>query len=111
MKKYIFILLTAAACVAGSQFTAYASPASNTSVPAMAKPKKDIKTVVFSANLHCKACVNKVMDNVAFEKGVKDLKVDLEKHTITIKYDAAKTNPEKLAAAIEKLGYKAKVAE
>ena len=51
------------------------------------------------------------MDNVAFEKGVKDLKVDLEKQTITIKYDAAKTNPEKLAAAIEKLGYKAKVAE
>lgn len=110
MKKYIIILLTAAACVAGGQFTAFASPASNT-VPAMAKPKKDIKTVVFSAHLHCKACVNKVMDNVAFEKGVKDLKVDLEKQTITIKYDAAKTNPEKLAAAIEKLGYKAKVAE
>ena len=109
MKKYLLIVLTAAACLAGGQFTAFA--ASSEAIPAMAKPQKDIRTVVFNANLHCKACVNKVMDNVAFEKGVKDMKVDLDKHTITIKYDAAKTNPEKLAAAIEKLGYAVKVAE
>ena len=46
-------------------------------------------------------------DNIAFEKGVKDLKVDLEKKLVSITYDPSKTSVEKLAAAIARLGYKA----
>lgn len=73
------------------------------------KPKKEYKTVVFEAHLHCKNCVTKVTENISFEKGVKDLKVDLEQKRITITYDDSKTSVEKLAAAIEKLGYETKV--
>lgn len=79
---------------------------SNPSVSS-AKPKKEVRTVVFSTHLHCKNCVAKVQENIAFEKGVKDLKVSLDTQTITVIFDPQKTSEEKLAAAIRKLGYHA----
>ena len=66
--------------------------------------KAEIKEVNFHVHLHCANCVKKVQDNIAFEKGVKDLHVTT--HSIQIKYDAAKTSEAALKAAIEKLGYK-----
>ncbi|MBQ0093334.1 MAG: heavy-metal-associated domain-containing protein [Bacteroidales bacterium] len=74
---------------------------------AFAGSKKDIRTVTFDTFLHCKECVRKVQENIAFEKGVKGLDVSLEKQRIVIDYDSAKTSPEALKKAIEKLGYKA----
>ena len=68
------------------------------------KPKAEIKEVNFHVHLHCANCVKKVQDNIAFEKGVKDLHVTT--HSIVIKYDVSKTSEEVLKAAIEKLGYK-----
>ena len=67
---------------------------------------KDIKTVSFKTHLHCENCVKKVVENVSYVKGVKDLDVSLQEQRITIKYDAAKTNVTTLAAEIQKLGYK-----
>ena len=67
------------------------------------KAKAEIKEVNFHVHLHCNNCVKKVQDNIAFEKGVKDLHVT--QHSILIKYDAAKTSEAVLKAAIEKLGY------
>lgn len=90
------ITLIAAIIVAFSPISAYA-----------AKPKPTKATVVYSTNLHCQNCAKKINENIAFEKGVTDLKVDLEKQTITITYDMSKTSKENLAKAIEKLGYKA----
>lgn len=74
---------------------------------AFAGPKKEIRTVTFESNLHCKECVRKVQENIAFEKGVKSLDVSLENKKITVGYDASKTSPEALKAAIEKLGFTA----
>ena len=34
--------------------------------------KAATKTVTFNVSMHCKNCVKKINDNVAFEKGVKD---------------------------------------
>ena len=68
------------------------------------KAKAEIKEVNFHVHLHCNNCVKKVQDNIAFEKGVKDLHVT--QHSILIKYDAAKTNEATLKAAVQKLGYK-----
>lgn len=73
------------------------------------KAKTEIKEVTFHVHLHCASCVKKVEENIAFEKGVKGLKVTL--HSIEIKYDASKTNEATLKAAIEKLGYKVLVGE
>ncbi len=66
------------------------------------------KEISFDVALHCQNCVKKVEANLPFEKGVKDLKVSLDTHTVWIQYDAAKTDVEKLKAAIKKLGYEAK---
>ncbi|MBQ1937700.1 MAG: heavy-metal-associated domain-containing protein [Bacteroidales bacterium] len=70
-----------------------------------------VAEVTFETDLHCKNCVKKVEENIAFERGVKDLKVSLEEGTIYIKYDAKKTNVEKLTKAINKLGYQVKPIE
>lgn len=68
----------------------------------MAKPNK--QTVTFYVNLHCEACVDKVMKNIAYEKGVKDIVCSLEKQTVVVTYDANKTDVKTLQAAFEKLG-------
>ncbi len=107
MKKFVCLILAA---VLGFAFTLDASASEvSTAVSTLsaAKPKAQKKTVVFSTHLHCKNCVKKVQENLSFEKGVKDLKVDLEAQTITVTYDPSKTDETKLAKAINKLGYPA----
>lgn len=69
--------------------------------------KKRLITVTFDSSMHCENCVKKLTDNLAYAKGVKDLKISLETNTITVTYDAAKTDEETLAGIIRKLGYTA----
>lgn len=74
-----------------------------------AKPKKELKEVTFSVSMHCGKCVAKITENISFEKGVKDLKVSLDQHTVWIKYDVSKTSWQTLKSAVEKLGYEVSV--
>lgn len=74
-----------------------------------AKPKTPVRRVVFDTTIDCDACVRKVTENVSFEKGVKDLKAELSDHSVTIDYNPEKTDTLKLAKALRKLGYEAKV--
>lgn len=69
---------------------------------------KEIATVRFDTSIDCDACVNTIMKNIPFEKGVKDVKCDLTTKEVTIEYQASKTRPELLKRALEKLGYTAK---
>ena len=110
MKKTL--ILTLAAFMAFSMSSFYASAADMTETSTLAqkqkpskKKKGEVKEVTFLVHLHCANCVKKVQENIAFEKGVKDLKVSLEDQTVALKYDAAKTSEATLKAAIEKLGY------
>ena len=104
MKKTIIII---AAAIAFAAAPVMALAADTTAAVEQQKKKKtmEIKEVNFNVYLHCDDCVEKVNENIAFEKGVKDLKVVFEDQTVSIKYDAAKTSEEVLQAAIEKLGY------
>lgn len=70
--------------------------------------KKNEKTVVYSSNMHCVSCQQRIEKNISYEKGVKDLVVDLKSNTIKITFDVRKTSEEKLMLAIAKLGYEAK---
>lgn len=70
-----------------------------------------LSDVTFVTSIHCKKCENKIEDNLSFEKGVKDLKVNLEDKTVHIRYDSTKTDVETLRKAINKLGYTAEVQE
>ncbi|MDR0540865.1 MAG: heavy-metal-associated domain-containing protein [Dysgonamonadaceae bacterium] len=70
------------------------------------KPKgKQTEAVVFKVNMTCENCKKRIEKNVSWEKGVKNLSVDLDKKTVTILFDTKKTNRETLKKAIEKLGY------
>lgn len=62
--------------------------------------------VTFVTDIHCQKCAQKIEENVAFEKGVKDLKVNVKEKTVFIQYDSTKTDVGTLTKAIEKLGYK-----
>ncbi|MDR0560465.1 MAG: heavy-metal-associated domain-containing protein [Prevotellaceae bacterium] len=69
------------------------------------KNSKNKKVVTFNVNMHCHACQQKVEKNIPWEKGVKDLKVDLTAKTVKITYDPKKTTEENLKKAIEKLDF------
>ena len=65
--------------------------------------KADRQTVVLSCDLHCQGCCDKIMMNIAFEKGVKDIICDLKSKTVTVTFDAAKTDLETLLKAFERI--------
>ena len=71
--------------------------------------KADKQVVVFSCDLHCQGCCDKIMKNIAFEKGVKDIVCDLPTKTVTVTFDANKTDIPTLLAAFNKIGKPAKV--
>lgn len=76
------------------------------------EPKeKQIKTVVLISQINCQNCKNKIMKNIPFEKGVKDIEVSLENKTVTIKFQANKNTAESLCDAVTKLGYKSIIKE
>ena len=74
-----------------------------------AKPDKQV--VVLSCDIHCQGCCDKIMKNIAYEKGVKDIVCDLKTKTVTVTYDANKTDVPTLLKAFEKIGKPAKVKE
>ncbi|MBO5862166.1 MAG: cation transporter [Bacteroidales bacterium] len=105
MKKFLAFIIVAAMAVS-SVFAADSAADQKRGK----KSKAELKEVTWTVNLHCENCVEKVNENLAFEKGVKDLKVSLEEGTVYIKYDSSKTSEETLAAAMKKLGYEVSAA-
>ena len=71
--------------------------------------KQDKQVVVLSCELHCQGCCDKIMKNIAFEKGVKDIVCDLKTKTVTVTYDANKTDIPTLLKAFEKIGKPANI--
>ena len=57
--------------------------------------------------MSCSACVARVKKAMKGTEGVSEANVNLERGEVEIRYESAKTSPEKLAAAINGLGYKA----
>ena len=73
---------------------------------AEAKPNK--QKVVLYVYLHCQDCCDKIMKNIPFDKdlknGVKDIVFDMEAQTVTVTYDANKTDVPTLQKAFAKIG-------
>lgn len=72
---------------------------------------KDLRVLVLTPNpiMHCENCETKIKGNMRFEKGVVKIETDREKQTVTITYDASKTNVEALQAAMKKIGRETQV--
>lgn len=67
--------------------------------------KKNEEKVSFDVSLSCQGCKAKLEKNIPWEKGVKDMDVNVGEKTVTIVYDVRKTTPDKLKQAIEKLNF------
>jgi len=74
-----------------------------------AQDKPVEKVAKFEVSMHCNSCKSKIERDLAFEKGVKEVKADLEQKTVTVKYTEGIITEDKLVAAIKKLGYEVKV--
>lgn len=92
-------------------FMALGISANTFSAEAAAKKKagKNIAEATFVTSIDCKNCVKKVEGQLPFVEGIKDMKVSLAEKKVWVKYDTRKTNPEKIAEAIAKIGYTAKL--
>lgn len=97
------IILIVMLCLVSVGFNTYAQDKK--------EKKNDKKEVIFDVSMTCDNCKKKIEKNIAFEKGVSDMKVDLPGKTVMVVYQENKTNQEKLQKAIEKLGYEVKVHE
>ena len=73
--------------------------------------KSSKQTVLLNCDLHCKGCCDKIMKNIAFEKGVKDIVCDLDTKTVAVTFDTRKTNLDTLLAAFARIGKPATLAQ
>ena len=96
MKKTISIIALVLALLALIVGSAVAAP----------KAEKKIATVVFTTDLDCHHCAQKVMNSIPYEKGIKDVVVDVPTKTVTVKYDEAKNSIEALTKAFESIKVK-----
>jgi copper chaperone CopZ len=74
-----------------------------------AKGKKDksVETVTILTTSECEQCKERIEKNMAYEKGVKYVSLDLETKKLTVKFRKDKTDIHKIRKAISDIGYDA----
>lgn len=95
MKKFVIVCLTAIICVGVC------------SAQNKVKAEKKVVTTVFCTDIDCEHCAKKIMNTIPFEKGIKDVKVDVPTKKVTVVYDASKNSDEALVEAFSKIKVKA----
>ena len=72
---------------------------------------KELRVLVMTPTpqMHCESCENKIKGNMRFEKGIVDIATSISDQTVTITYDAKKTDVAKLQTAMKKIGYDTRV--
>ena len=103
MKAFAFFLLLALGAASVSQ--AQTQPAAGTTAAAPAK--KGAEQVQFKTSAVCDMCKARLEKSLAYEKGVQAAHLDVPSKVLTISYNAAKTSPAALQAAVQKTGYDA----
>ena len=73
------------------------------------KKNKKQTTKFLVESIHCDKCVKNIEKNISFEKGVTDMKCDLETKTVEVTYNTDKTSDDKLIAAFKKINREASV--
>jgi copper chaperone CopZ len=71
------------------------------------KSDKSVKEIEIQTSAQCEECKERIEKNIAYEKGVKYVDLDLETKILTVKYRADKTDDTKLRKAVAKIGYDA----
>jgi copper chaperone CopZ len=70
-----------------------------------------VKEVKFLTSATCAGCKANIEKAVIGENGVSSADLTLTDKVVTVKYDATKTSPDKIKAAIVKAGYKAELSK
>ena len=91
---FILVVLSTITLIAKSQET-------------QTKTTKKTEKVEIQTSAQCSMCKDRLEKDLAFEKGVKSVSLDLETKIISIEYQTDKTDPDKLKEAISKIGYDA----
>ena len=73
--------------------------------------KKNTDEVCFTVSMSCNNCKAKIEKNITWEKGVKDLKINVDNKSVCIVYETRKTTQKKLKEAIEKLDFTCEIRE
>lgn len=68
---------------------------------------KKTVTTVFCTDIDCDHCKAKVMNTIPFERGIKDVQVDVPTKKITVTYDPTKNSEAGLVKAFAKIKVKA----
>ncbi len=71
------------------------------------KNTKKIQKIEIQTSAQCTICKARIEKDMAFEKGVKSVDLDLETKFLTVEYRTDKTDPDKLREAVSKIGYDA----
>lgn len=77
------------------------------SLQSFAQKQSKIEQVNIKTSAVCEKCKEKIESNLSFEKGVKNVELNIETKIVTVKYNPDKTDPDKIRKAISKLGYDA----
>jgi mercuric ion binding protein len=72
-----------------------------------ASAQKKTEHIDIVSSTVCDMCKETIEKEMIYEKGVKKVSVDLATSSVHVEYDAKKSTPEKLRAALIKLGYAA----
>jgi copper chaperone CopZ len=100
-----FLLLAAGAIIV---LGALAQGLSGTALAAQLAAKSDLKTIVIPVEgMACIACAATVKRALKAIDGVPQVEVNLERRSAQVTYAPGKVAPDRLVAAINKLGYRA----
>lgn len=75
-----------------------------TSIAFAAEKTTEVFTLDHQMSTHCE---KKIKENLRFEKGVSYIEVSLKENTISITFNPAKTDTDKLIKAFKKIGFNA----
>ncbi len=111
MKKLFLIIAMVLACTISANAQSNGGSATSAKTKTVtAAPSKDVKvkkgekTVLIQADIECNNCKAKIEKNMAFVKGVQDVKADVSTNLITVVYDPAKIKEADILKEVKKLG-------
>jgi copper chaperone CopZ len=73
----------------------------------VSNPQKNTAEISIKTSVVCEMCKERIEKSLIFEKGVKEVHVDMSKKLVHVKYRTDKTTPENIKLALSKLGYRA----
>lgn len=77
------------------------------STTAKSQEQKKEETITIKTSAVCGMCKERIEKGMSFEKGVKEVSLNVKTKMLTVTYKTSKTDLEKLKTAVTKIGYDA----